>query len=178
MHDDVTSCRFHLPGAVAHRTDRYDRELEYFREVDEDAAELYEALVRDAEQYGLHVDDNAELEIRSSGESPYRAPVGLWAFRRKRVDPIPWLGEIRAYGSDYRDDLGPFWRGYFTDLRYPGRPEEQIDDVLLASIRMKGGPKGVKKGEQDRHITDAGDTIRRWCRSNGTFTFRVRIYIR
>lgn len=174
MQDDYTSCRFHSPGAVLHCTTRYEGELKEFIEADEEAADLYEALIRDALTFGLPVYANAALRDLPSSECTYRTPTGLWAFLKRHVDPIPWLGEIRAYGSEAVDDNGPFWRGYFTDLRDRNEPDTEIDDVLLASIRMKGGEKGVKKGEQDRHITDAGDAIRKWCRNNTRFTFRLQ----
>lgn len=174
MYVEYTSCRFHTPGAVTHNTKLYETLLEEFFRLDEYAAELYEAILKNAIQEGLPVNDNSEIDDCQSGNRTHRAPVGKRAFRARRVDPIPWLGEIRVDGSDAVDGIGPFWRGYFTDLRDPKAPDTQIDDVLLASIMHKGGKDGIKKKEQNRHITTAGDAIRRWCRDKKRFTFRLQ----
>ncbi|WP_460490535.1 hypothetical protein [Corynebacterium nasicanis] len=90
------------------------------------------------------------------------------------MSPIPWLGELRVYGSDAVDDRGPFWRGYFSDLRRKGEPDREIDDVLMASVKEKGGVHGVKTGEQDKHMTDAGEAVMRWCGKSSIFTYRVQ----
>lgn len=172
---DQHHCRFHRPGAILHSTKRYEGELRDFYKEDEDAAELYEALVRDARELGLHRTDNAEL---ASNTATHRAPVGLRAFRRLRpgATPIPWMGELLVDGSDAVDGQGTFWRGYFSDLRKKGEPDLEIDDVLMASLQSKSGAppsRRVTFNVQDTHMTQAGDAVKRWCNASEDFTFRI-----
>lgn len=174
---DPTDCRLHLPGAELHHTPRYDQEMDHFHDQDPEAAELHEALLREATRSGLPVEENAALHRTHGQASSHRAPVGRRAFNRLRpgTKPVPWLGELTTYGSDAVDDRGPFWRAYFSDLRPIGDRNREINDVLMASVRAKGGEEGVKSGEQDVHMTEAGDAVRKWCKSSKTFTFRIQI---
>lgn len=166
-------CRFNTPGAIEARTSRFDGEYNNFEERDEEAWEIMDALIRRAKTQGLPADENAELADKSASGCTYRVPIGKRALKHlgRGTTAIPWLGELRVDAGDTVFGDGPCWRAYFTDLRHETTPGNERDEVLMASVRLKG-ENGYKRKEQDKHIRDAVDAARRWCRDNPPFICR------
>lgn len=157
-------------------TSTYLANMEDVYRVDEEAAELIESIIVRAQRSGLPVAENKNFG-QSLAASTHRAPVGIRAYKRLRLrsQSVPWIGEILVDGSGTSRAGLPevFWRAYFTDLRCENRPDEQIDDVLMASVRGKSAG-GIRRGEQDQHIVAAGDAILRWCGKHRRVTYRTQ----
>lgn len=166
-------CRFNRPGAIEERTRRFVDEYRIFEERDEEAWEIMDALIRRAQTQGLPADENAQLADKSASDCTYRVPIGKRALKHLGLGAkaIPWLGELRVDADDTVFGNGPCWRAYFTDLRHRTTPAVERDEVLMASVRLKG-ENGYKRKEQDKHIRDAVDAARRWCHNNPPFACR------
>lgn len=166
-------CRFNSPGATDARTKRFIGEYHDFEERDEEAWELMDALIRRAKDHGLPAEENAELANGSTSGCTYRVPIAKRALRHlsRGTNAVPWFGELRVDADETVFGDGPCWRAYFTDLRLKATPDVERDEVLMASVRLKG-EKGYKPKEQDKHIRDAVDAARLWCRDNPRYICR------
>lgn len=171
-------CRFNRPGAIVEKTPRFSGEDAELKASDPSAWEHLQALIIEAREEGLSIEENADLPGGRGGS--YRAPIGDRAFKKaRRNGHVPWVGEFRLEPANSMNGEGRLWRAYFHDLTTADGGAE-TDSVLMSSLRAKrvGGAvrpfiHGVALSEQDRHILDAIDEARRWVRDNPYFRLRV-----
>ncbi|WP_243621792.1 hypothetical protein [Rhodococcus sp. ARC_M6] len=143
-----------------------------FKEADETAWFQLEALRLDAVDYGLDLCDNRE-HPEGDSQGSYRCPVGRDIYRGlpQPSGALPWLGEIDVDGTTPIDGKDAHWRYYFIEPRIDADTE---DDVLLGcSVRSKGIGAEYNSTDQTRHMRDAIEAGKRWCRQNSpTYAWR------
>ena len=127
-------------------------ELRELKRIDTDAYEVLAALILDAREFGLDVDDN--------GGDTYSVPVGVHVDRQRHFNtkPMPWLGELKAEGTQGKQID---YRLYFLET---SAPREETDLILGSSLPPgKGVGRFYSAHAQTRQMLDAMWRGIKWC---------------
>ncbi|MFD4368670.1 hypothetical protein [Rhodococcus sp. NPDC058521] len=142
------------------------------KEQDAEAWFLLEALRQDAVEFGLDPLDNRE-HPEGLRDGSYRCPVGKHIYRGMAFPQgsLPWLGELDVDGTVPVDHRDIHWRYYFIE---PRKNADTEDDVLLGcSVKAKGIGANYHAADQTRHMRDAIEAGKRWCRQQmPSYTWR------
>lgn len=164
MPADELRSRLNAPGAQWRSTARCSGEMADLAAKDAEAWYLLQALRDDAVEFGLDPFDNREYP-EGNPHGSYRCPVGRDIYRGMApAGALPWLGEIDVDGTVPVGGQDVHWRYYFME---PRRDADVEDDLLLGcSVRSKGIGTAYNAAEQTRHMRDAIEAGKRWCRQH------------
>ncbi|QBJ97505.1 hypothetical protein ERC79_17330 [Rhodococcus sp. ABRD24] len=156
MPEHLRRSRIHTPGCDWNYTDSCADELIELKRVDRDAYEVLAALIIDAIDVGLDVDDN--------GGDTYTVPVGWHVDRQRHFSrkPMPWLGELKAEGTWGRQ---VDYRLYFLETKIA--PDGEADAILGSSCPAGKGVAGdYDQGGQTGDMLDAMWRGIKWCEAH------------